>query len=169
MFDIASFQNSSITGAMDTRRSVYPEGEYVLQIAADDKAVQIQGGMSAAKDDKPARPWARCTLKCRVVKCPETTSMDELAKLMGQPVDELYIYYGIMLDINDNGKLDGGPNRNVKLGAIRAAVGQNDGNIPWHYEMLKTQAFRAKVITVSSDKSDPEAKSNDIRGVAAYQ
>jgi len=44
----------------------------------------------------------------------------------------------IWLDLDENGKLAGGSNKNIGLGKLRDALGQNDGS-PWSPSMLLGQ------------------------------
>lgn len=43
----------------------------------------------------------------------------------------------IFLDVEKNGALSFGPNKNIRLGRIREAVGQNDPKKPWNFNMLR--------------------------------
>lgn len=43
----------------------------------------------------------------------------------------------IFLDVNKDGSIAFGPNKNVRLGRIREAVGQNDPKKAWNFNMLR--------------------------------
>ena len=43
----------------------------------------------------------------------------------------------IFLDVNKDGSIAFGPNKNVRLGRTREAVGQNDPKKPWNFNMLR--------------------------------
>jgi hypothetical protein len=164
MFDINTLSQTAIQAQLDTAITPYPEMEAIVQIDLSDKGLQWSGGQTAAKDGKPSRTWARLDLRCRIIRS-ETVDLLQVSKERGTPVDEMYIKYGIMLDLTEQGALDTGPGRNVKLGALREAVDQNDPDQSWHYDMLKGQAFKAK-INITVDREDETKRYNNIVSVA---
>ena len=66
------------------------------------------------------------------------------------------------LDIAADGRLDTGPDRNVRLGQLRAALSQNSPNVPWAPSMLRNMGPVRVVIKTSSDKQDPDKKYTNI-------
>ena len=50
----------------------------------------------------------------------------------------------VWLDLNESGKLEMGANKNVGLGKLRDALGQNDGS-PWSPSMLMGQPARVLI------------------------
>ncbi len=79
-------------------------------------------------------------IKVRVAK--ESTIMDVwwllhdevLAERLGR--DRLVCRQSVFLDI-ENGVIALGPNKNVQLGRLRKALGQNEGGRPWSPRMLE--------------------------------
>ena len=53
--------------------------------------------------------------------------------------------YGLMLDLTSAGAIDMSPGMNVKLGRLRAAVGQNIAGQPWGFKMLEGKTLHGKV------------------------
>ena len=50
----------------------------------------------------------------------------------------------VWLDVNDNGALESGANKNVGLGRLRDALGQNDGK-PWSPSMMEGQVAMVQI------------------------
>lgn len=117
VFDKESFLNSTVTGANETKVTPVPEGEYTAMI--DD--LDIRTG------EKDGKPWASLSIKWYI---PD----EQLKALLG--MEHPTVTDSIFLDM-ENGKLAFGPNKNVRLGRIREAAGQNDPKKPWSFAMLK--------------------------------
>lgn len=92
-----------------TRRDPLPQGETTAQIME----LKFSGGIS----QKTGNPWNRmdCTL--------EISDPEYLAQIPGSP-EKATTTLGIMLDMN-NGQIATGPNKNIRLGRLRAAAGVN--------------------------------------------
>ena len=58
---------------------------------------------------------------------------------------EKVVPYEIWLDITDAGHLDMKKGKNVRLGRLRAAIGQNVPGEPWSPDMIVGQPLRIKV------------------------
>jgi len=68
----------------------------------------------------------------------------------------------VFLDVNDQGALMTGANKNVQLGRLRDAVNQNAPGQPWAPSMLEGQVARISV----KHRIDGENIYSDVRGVA---
>ena len=92
-----------------TRRDPLPQGETTAQIME----LKFSGGIS----QKTGNPWNRmdCTL--------EISDPEYLSQIPGSP-EKATSTLGIMLDMN-NGQIATGPNKNIRLGRLRAAAGVN--------------------------------------------
>jgi len=92
-----------------TRRDPLPQGETTAQIME----LKFSGGIS----QKTGNPWNRmdCTL--------EISDPEYLSQIPGSP-EKATTTLGIMLDMN-NGQIATGPNKNIRLGRLRAAAGVN--------------------------------------------
>lgn len=93
----------------DTRRVPLPQGEVVAQIMG----IKFSGGESK----KTGNPWNRMDLQL------EITDPEYLAQYPGG-AEKLTTNLGIMLDMS-NGQIATGPNKNIRLGRLRAAAGAN--------------------------------------------
>lgn len=117
VFNKEAFLNSTVTGANETKSTYVPKGEYTAYI--DD--LDVNSG------EKDGRPWHSLNLKWYI---PD----ENLKKALG--LEHPTVQDSIFLDL-ENGVLAFGTNKNVRLGRIREAVGQNDPKKPWSFSMLK--------------------------------
>ena len=92
-----------------TRRDPLPQGETTAQIME----LKFSGGVSA----KTGNPWNRMDVQL------EISDPEYLAQIPGSP-EKAMTTLGIMLDMN-NGQIATGPNKNIRLGRLRAAAGVN--------------------------------------------
>lgn len=92
-----------------TRRDPLPQGETTAQIME----LKFSGGVS----QKTGNPWNR--MDCQL----EITDPEYLAQIPGSP-EKATTTLGIMLDMNA-GQIATGPNKNIRLGRLRAAAGVN--------------------------------------------
>ena len=79
---------------------------------------------------------------------------------------EPMVRQSIWLDLDDNGILADGKNKNVQLGQLRDAVSQNRKGQPWAPGMLVNQMAKVKV-SHSIDKRDNKTVQADVTGVTA--
>lgn len=112
MFDKEAFLATAVEAQMETKFTPPPEGDYRAFIKDIDTA-EIK--------NQPV-----------LVIIYQFTD-DSVKELMG--TDEPTVKDNIFLDF-ENGRLAIGKNRNIKLGALREAVGQNTG-APWSATMLR--------------------------------
>ena len=129
-FDVETFLHTEVQGEMETRYTPVPGGDYTSTI--DDIEVR-QAGDSVLLDVTHLLHEA------------------ELATTMG--MERLTVRQGIFLDIEPNGALSLGPNKNVKLGRLREAVNQN-GAGPWNFAMLKGAGPMTITVSQKPDKDD---------------
>jgi hypothetical protein len=149
-FNVNEFLSENIDAPLDTKRDPIPEGEYSAQIGIDDKSVDLQAGVSA----KNQKPWLRLDLTL------ELTDPNLAAQLKR---DKVVVRYGLMLDLNEQGKLDTRPQRNINLGKLRDAVDQNrPGN--WNFFMLKGQPLKVK-IKHRANEENPMEPFSEVAGV----
>lgn len=130
-FDPNSFLNTEVNEANATAYTPVPEGEYPASIKKLTPRVLTDGraviDVSMVIDDADVR---------------EETGMAE-------PL----VRYTLWLDLTDSGTLDFGKGKNVGLGRLRDALGQNISGKPWQPGMLIGGVCKAKV-THSIDKRD---------------
>jgi hypothetical protein len=88
---------------------------------------------------------------------------DQVKQALG--MDKPTVRQSLFLDLDANGKLDPDKNKNVQLGRVREALGQNDASRPWGVNMLIGGLAKIKV-GHRPDSNDPTIKYGDVKGVA---
>jgi hypothetical protein len=145
-FDADAFMSTNVDAPMATALAGVPEGEYVAMVGDFDssafKTITTKNG---------PRP---------VLEIPFMIQDDTLrAKLGREQVVHRETYW---LDfVPGTATLDTGPDKNTRLGSLRAALGQNRPG-PWNPSMLKNMGPLKIVIKTTSDKNDPEKKYTNI-------
>jgi hypothetical protein len=144
-FDPDSFLHETYTEANATQQAPLPEGEYVATISKVNPPRQTETGYVLME--------VQCT-----VEHPELA--DELGRLSST------VRYTLFLDMTESGNLDFGQGKNVSLGRLRSAVGQNEPGEPWSPSQLEGQSLNVRV-KHTPNKNDPEIIYADVRGVSA--
>jgi len=139
-FNVAEFMNESIDGVLDTKIDPIPEGEHMAQIGTGEKDIDVSSGISP----KNNKPWLRLDMMLDFTD-PNLATLLKREKVRGR--------YSIMLDLNEAGKLDTRPQRNVNLGKLRDAVSQNRAGA-WNFNMLKGQPIKVKIKQKQLDSGD---------------
>lgn len=142
-FDVNALQNATFTESNSTQMSPVPEGEYIAAIRdADDCKL-------------------RSTEKGFLILDVSWTIDDEsVAAVTGMKTNK--VRQSIFLDATEAGGLDFGKGKNVQLGRLREALGQNTAGQPWSFGNLIGSVAR---VTVKHRMVD-DAIYTDIRGVA---
>lgn len=91
-----------------------------------------------------------------------TWSIDDEAVRQETGMDDPKVRQSIFLDINSSGGLERGPNKNVQLGKLRAALNQNNPGQPWSPAMLEGQV----AMISTSQRVVGENIYSDVKGVA---
>jgi hypothetical protein len=129
-FDPASFMNQTIDQPLSDEYVLCPEGEYEAVIDDFDESVFRTNEFTYKKGPNAGLPGEMTTFNLPWV------IQDDRAKVALNR-DKVIVQQPIILDFDQNGLLDHAPNRNVKLGQVRTAVGQKDTK-PWGIANLKT-------------------------------
>lgn len=141
-FNPDTFLNTETDSASSTTYIPVPEGEFNASIKAIKPRVLTDGravlDVTWAVDDETAR---------------QETGMAELI-----------VRQTIWLDTTESGGLDFGKGKNVGLGRLREAVGQNQAGKPWAPGMLLGQVAKVKV-SHSIDKRDGVTINADVKAV----
>lgn len=128
-FDPDSFLSSTTTESNDTKLVPVPEGEFVGII-----------------EDVKARPWAKKDDPSVAGIALDVIWLIDDADVKSQlGRDKVTCKQGIMLELNENGKLDTGKGKNVGVGRLREATGLNRPGEPFGFPMLVGLAARVKV------------------------
>lgn len=142
-FDADSFMTSVTDEANETKIIPCPVGEYNGMITK----IEPKSGTSDTKG-----LWASLNVSVEV-------SDPKITEVTG--FDKRTVRGSVFLDLNEAGKLAAGPGKNVQLGRLRAAVGQNVAGAPWSPNMLVGQPVRINVTNRPSPK-DPTIVYDDI-------
>jgi hypothetical protein len=134
MFNPEVFLNTTTTSAADTQLLPVPEGEYTAvssPVTKDSfRTFDIKRG-------------ARAGTKGMSLDLEWTINDEALKAELGR---EPKVRQSMMLDTTGDGSgLDFGKGRNIGLGRLREALGQNKDGQPWSFAMLGSQVARVKV------------------------
>lgn len=140
VFNPDTFLNTTTTDANETTYTPVPEGEWQAVI----------------KEIKPRAAKENALLDI-------IWGVDEQEVIDATGMKNPIVRQSIFLDITDTGALDKGKGKNVQLGKLREAVGQNQNGKPWQPGMLVGQVAKIKV-THRMYEGEPQA---EVRGVAA--
>lgn len=143
-FNPDAFLHTQFSEELSTKREVLPEGEYVGVI---DK---IEAGATPKGTPYLEVLWA--------IEHPELEDTIGRGKSVARQT--------VWLDLNDNGDLDSGKGRNIGLGRLREAVGQNTSGEPWAPSQLEGQAANVRV-KHRADKNDPTLLFEEVKSVSA--
>ena len=118
VFDPDTFLDEDVGGPMSTERQLIPINTYHPCYVSEVKP--SEGIIS--KGDRAGQPWAKVDLVWVI-------DNQELRDTLNRA--QVKITQGIMLDLDENGKLDTAKGRNVQLGKVRKALGINEGAVKW--------------------------------------
>jgi hypothetical protein len=147
-FDADSFMNSNVDAPMQTQMAKVPEGEYQAMIDNFDNATAIRTVQVKGIDRK-------------ILEIPFVIQDVNLqAKLKRDRVVHRESFW---LDFDENGRLGTGPDQNINLGRLRAALDQN--NAGWNPSMLKGAG---PVMIVVKHKPNPQDSENPYVNISKY-
>lgn len=147
-FDPDVFMADTQVGALDTRIQPIPAGEYPA-IVEDFKFRGLPG-----RDGGPDR---------QILEVTWSIISDELKATLGR--EKLTSRQSIWLDLTPDNRLDMGKGKNVGLGKLRAAIGQNDPNTPWALGHIKGAGPAQVVISHRPDKNDDSIMYDEVKTV----
>jgi hypothetical protein len=140
-FDPAAFKATVVEGAFETHTTPLPEDTYIATIE--------ETVIRAVKNDD-----GEVSILCDV---PFLVDDEALAERLG--LERLMVRQGFFLDLDKKGNLEFGPNKNVKLGKLRDALGQNTDKA-WNFGQLDGAGpLKIKVIK-KPDKDDSSIEYN---------
>ena len=144
-FDADAFMNQQVDAPLDTVIAQCPEGEYRAMIDDFDNEKAFRTFTS----EKNQRDFT-------VFTPPFVIQDDAVAATLGR--DKVSVFHkGIFLDFDANGGLDTSKGKNVDLGRLRDAVGQNVPG-PWSFSQLKGAGPVMVRVVHEADRNDPEKK-----------
>ena len=151
-FDADAFMNATIDAPLATALAGVPEGEYTAMIGDFDssafRTLSITNKTTGVASDRA------------ILEVPFLIDDAALKAKLGR--DTVTHKETFWLDMTTDGRLDTGLDKNVRLGQLKAALGQNLPGVPWSPSMLRNQGPVRIVIKTTSDKKDPERKYTNI-------
>ncbi len=140
-FDKETFMNAEVVGAMETHYTPVPEGEwqgYVKEV--DPREV----------NDRPVLDLTWVIID------------DRVKEQLG--IDEPTVRQTLWLDVDSNGAIEFGPNKNIDLGRVREVAGLNDPSQPFNFRMLQgIGPFTLKVGNKPDAKDPTKIYANVLR------
>lgn len=117
-FDMDAFMNAAEeTAALDTEYRPVPQGKYLAVVE------KVEGRRTTYTDKKTGEEKVATNLDVT------WDIQDDQVKLDLQR-EKVTVRQGLFLELNPQGKIDTSPGKNVRLGRLRAALGQNTPG-PW--------------------------------------
>jgi hypothetical protein len=114
-FNKDAFLQQTVEQALDTKRIPFPEGPAEdLQI----KDISLNSG-TVKEGDNAGKTWAQLTV---IFLSNDPDVREEMKCVEGQ---DATVRMQLFLDLTEEGLLDVGPGRNIALGKLRHAAGQN--------------------------------------------
>lgn len=128
-FDAGQFMQATVDAPMATEYEICPEGLFPAMIGDfDEKAIQ-RHSFTYKQGPQAGQPGSMVKFNCPF------SIQDETVKAQMER-ETVYADQQIILDTNELGQLDLGKGKNVKLGQIREALGQNAAG-PWNIMNLR--------------------------------
>jgi hypothetical protein len=153
-FNMDAFLNTPVDEPTSTRITICPEGEYRAII--DDVS---ESGINS---------WVRPPIDTKrgpmtILQVPWVILDEDVKKTVGR--DKVVVNMDIILDVDTiTGQLIKGDGKNVSLGRLRSALGQNDAP-GWTFTKLPGAGPALVKVTHRPDRNDPEIKYPEIRRV----
>lgn len=148
-FDPDAFMNANVDAPMSTQMLLTPEGEYSAMVDDFDSSAL----RTVTFTDKNGAQQER-----KVLSIPYVLNDPALQAKLGR--DRVVHREDYWLDFDANGALSTEEGKNVRLGQLRQALGQNAG--PWAPGNLKGAGPLMIAIKHTSDKRDPTKKYANI-------
>lgn len=146
-FDPSTFEETVVEQSSETKMTPIPAGEYTAYVGDTLSWREYQGRQI-------------CVAPLLIADMPE-----DVAETLGLGDRQPQIGYDMWLDTNEAGALEFGANKNVALGRLREALGQNRSGEPWSFKMLKGAGPLR--VTIEPDKKNPDMYSRVTKITAA--
>lgn len=154
-FDPSQFM-SQPSAPMATSFENVMEGEYIFMLDTEIEFKEIKWQDKNTGADRSA-PIAQLQL----IMQDAGKGAAEKARLQR---DVVKVRCDVSLDLDSNGQLDVGPNKNVLLGQLRDALGQNTPG--WTFGQLKGAGPVVGKVSHRADKNDPSKKYVEVKKFA---
>jgi hypothetical protein len=121
-FDADAFMGSTIDAPLETEYKVCPEGKAYRAVIGD----FTSDAFKVFEFDYSKGPRAGERGSMLKFSCPFIIQDDKARAAMNKADDQpLIVYKEMIIDRDDSGRIETGTNKNVDLGMVRQAVGQN--------------------------------------------
>lgn len=144
-FDADAFMNANVDVPFSTQMALTPEGEYQMMVDDFDSSAFRTLTFMDSKGVQQER---------KIFSCPFVINDPALQQKLGR--DKIVHREDFWLDFDENGQLSGEDGKNVRLGQLRQALGQN--NAPWSFGNLKGAGPFMGAIKHTTDKRDTSKK-----------
>jgi hypothetical protein len=146
-FDPDTFMQQTVDAPLATEYVLAPQGEYLASIDDFESDAIEQIHFDYKKGPRAGTPGTMTKLTL-----PFIINDDTVKASLGR--DKVVVSKQLILDIDEKGDLDYATGRNVELGRIRDAVGQN-GNGPWSISQLRGAGpVMVKVVHIEFERRD---------------
>lgn len=147
-FDPDEFMNSTIDQPLETERTLCPEGEYKAMIDDFTRDAFETFEFEYKRGPNAGQPGSMTNFSIPFV-------IDDDKVKQSMEMDKVVVFKRVVLDFADGGKaLAWGKNKNIELGKIRKAVGQNNPG-PWSPAMLRNAGpLMVKVVHRKGKRKD---------------
>lgn len=129
-FNAEDFMTQNLDKPLETEFTLVPPGEYLATVDDFGSDAIEQFDFTYKKGPKQGQPGSMTKLSL-----PFVIQDDAVAAEMGR--DKVVITKALILDVDDNGMISEGKNKNIELGRIRDAVDQNNPKMPWSLASLR--------------------------------
>lgn len=126
-FDPNTFMEQTIDAELDTQVQLVPEGEYQAMIEPIEADKDFRSGTIGEGKKREGETWASFS--------PRFVIQDSAVQAELGRDKVVCSHEGLFLDLDSNGNLDFSKGKNVGLGQLRDAVGQNKPG-PWSFQNL---------------------------------
>lgn len=135
MFNPELFLNTTVNESNSTELLPLPEGEYTA--VSDAVNAESFNSYDIKKGERAGQKGYSLTVQWNI-----NDEDGAIKNILGRKPTARQ---NLMLDIKSDGGLEFGKGRNVELGRLRAALGQNGDGAPWSFSMLGSQVAKIKV------------------------
>jgi len=152
-FDPKAFMDTTVTGAMETKFPKIPENKDGYKAYIKD----YDGRVAKYKDKQTGADTEAPVLDV-------TWVIDDEGVRNETGLPEPTIRQSLFLDLNSAGQLELGTGKNIQLGRLREALGQNDPAKPWSFSMLRGATAKVAIKHAPNQK-DPNDPYVNVAGV----
>jgi len=146
-FDPDSFMTQTIDAPLDTERTLVPQGEYKMSIGDFTRDAFETIEFTYKKGERAGEEGHFTKFNCPLI-------IDDEAVRKATSIDRPQIIFSCNLDLDESGQLAWGPNKNIDLGKLRHATGQNNAG-PWSVSQLRGAGpFMGKVAHREGKRKD---------------